>query len=127
MSEGYILDTNILIYLSRGDEKVAKTLSRLNQEWFFISIISHFEFLNGHKTHKHFKELEEILVGLAPIDLNCEISKKAALLDRETDRKIKFKDLIIAATALVEGLTLVTADKGFKKIKGLKLKFISFN
>jgi len=35
--------------------------------------------------------------------------------------KIKLPDAIIAATAIVEGLTLVTADKGFKKIENLSL------
>lgn len=124
MNNGYLLDTNILIYLSRGDEKVSKTLTGLNQEGFFISIISHFEFLNGHKDTKHFKHLEQILQRVAPISLDCKISKRAALLDKETHKKLKFKDLLIAATAQVEGLTLVTADKDFQKLKGLKVKLV---
>ena len=33
---------------------------------------------------------------------------------------------LIAATAQVEKLTLVTADKDFKKIKGLKVKLVQF-
>ena len=124
MNNGYLLDTNILIYLSKGDEKILKMLANLKQEWFFISIISHFEFLNGHKDLKHFKELEGILMELAPVEMNCEVSKRAALMDRETGKKLKFKDLLIAATAQVEKLTLVTADKDFKKIKGLKVKLV---
>jgi predicted nucleic acid-binding protein len=122
--EKYIVDTNILIYVSKADEGVLAILDLLDQTAFFISVISHFEFLNGHRDERHFKDLENLLTQLVTLDLTPEISKRAALLDRETKKKLKFKDLLIAATAQVEGLTLVTADKDFQKLKGLKVKLV---
>ncbi len=124
MKNGCLLDTNILIYLSQGNEKVKKALQRLNQEFFFISVISYFEFLDGHKTPEEFALFQERLQNLAPLDFTREIAKRAAELDRLTNRKIKLKGLFIAATAEVEKLTLVTADKGFKRVKGLKVKLL---
>lgn len=37
---------------------------------------------------------------------------------------VKLPDAIIVATAIVNDLTLITADVGFKKIEELKLKLI---
>ena len=124
VSEKYIVDTNILIYVSKENENILSTLDGLDQAAFYISVISHFEFLNGHRDDKHLQAMEEFLDQLIVVDLSVEISKRAALLDRETSRKLKFKDLLIAATAQVEGLTLVTDDKDFKKLKGLKVKLV---
>ena len=50
------------------------------------------------------------------------IKNKAISLKRLV--KIPLPDAIIAATAIAEGLTLVTADKGFKRIKELQLILI---
>ena len=38
---------------------------------------------------------------------------------------IKLPDAIIAATAIEQNLTLITADTGFEKIKELNLKLIT--
>ena len=38
--------------------------------------------------------------------------------------KTKLPDAIIAATAMVHGLPLITADVGFKKIEGLRLELL---
>jgi predicted nucleic acid-binding protein len=38
---------------------------------------------------------------------------------------VKFPDAVIAATAITEGFTLVTADTGFKRFKELSLELIA--
>lgn len=78
----------------------------------------------GAKTEGELEFLDKILRTFAPLDLNTKIALGAVRLEKKFPKKLKFKDLLIAATAQVEGLTLVTADKDFKKIKGLKVKLV---
>jgi hypothetical protein len=56
------------------------------------------------------------------IPFTNKIKNTAILIKRQI--KILLPDAIIAATALEEGLTLVTADKGFKRITDLQLVLI---
>lgn len=124
MTQEYLLDSNVLIYLSKKDQKVKKILQALKREYFFISTVSSIEVLVGARNEKDFKELDRLVHQFAPLDLNSAISKAAVMLQKKSNKLLKFKDLLIAATAQVEGLTLVTADKDFQKIKGLKVKLI---
>ncbi len=125
MTQEYLLDSNVLIYLSKRDLKIKKTLQSLKREYFFISTISSIEVLMGAKGGKDLEELSQFIHQFAPLDLNSAVGREAVKLSKQQGKKLKFKDLLIAATAQVEGLTLVTADKDFKKIKGLKVKLIS--
>lgn len=120
----YILDSNILIYYIKKIPSAVGLLKKLKREYYFISVVTTFEVLAGSTDEKDFRHLNEILHTFAPMDLNSEIMRKAILLDKKDPKKLKFKDLLIAATAQVEGLTLVTADKDFQKLKGLKVKLV---
>lgn len=121
----YLLDSNIVIYYAKRDPKVIAFLKKLAKEYFFVSTITQIEVLWGAKTKREWEGLNKLLHTYAPLDLNTKIAQKAAELGRKYSKKLKFKDLLIAATAQVEGLTLVTADKDFKMIKSLKMKLLS--
>ena len=125
MIQEYILDSNILIYYLKKDKKIRNTLTKLNREYFFLSTITHVEVLEGAKDKKDFKMIQEMLNRFVPLDFKRETAVAAIQLKMASSKKLKFKDLLIAATALVEGLTMVTADKDFKGIPGLKLKLLS--
>jgi predicted nucleic acid-binding protein len=58
------------------------------------------------------------------IDINYYI-KQIAINIRQNAR-VKLPDALIAATAMQQNLTLVTADKGFCKIPDLDLLLITF-
>jgi predicted nucleic acid-binding protein len=57
------------------------------------------------------------------IDLNTEV--RAIAIQLRQKQKIKLPDAIVAATSLYLQLPLVTADQGFKGIKGIELILIS--
>ncbi|MEK9159742.1 MAG: PIN domain-containing protein [Patescibacteria group bacterium] len=120
----YLLDSNIIIYYIKREPKIVALLKKLRREYFFISVITRIEVLMGAKTEGELEFLDKILRTFAPLDLNTKIALGAVRLEKKFPKKLKFKDLLIAATAQVEGLTLVTADKDFKKIKGLKVKLV---
>jgi predicted nucleic acid-binding protein len=120
--KSYLLDTNILIYIINQNEDVCTFVEKLDQERFYISPITRFEFLVGAPNPdpdiiRYF--LNECLS--LPVDRKTS-DKAAELFHRYKD--LKFKDALIAASALLHEKTLVTADKGFKKIVELDLEWI---
>lgn len=121
----YLLDTNILIYILKAKQNVLNFLGALSEDRFAISIISRLEFLDGLKDEIFLtKEVQDYLDLFENIVLDREIAQEAALLSFRVSNKVKFKDLIIAATAISTGKTLVTVDKDFKKFPGLNLKLL---
>lgn len=119
MEQGYLIDTNILIEYS-GDllPKTAYSfVSEIIDESFTISIINKIEIL-GHNTAG--KDIEDF-IGLANVlGLSNQITNKTIELRKVF--KIKLPDAIIAATAIVNELIIITRNtKDFNEIKGLKV------
>ena len=119
MGTGYLLDNNTIIDFSTNKlpqpslVKIATIIDTVPQ----ISIINKIELLSLAET----PEVIKIFVEEADIlKLDDEIVTKTIYL--RTKYKIKLPDAIIAATALVFKLTLITHNTSdFKNIKGLKL------
>ncbi len=118
----YLLDTNIIIALLLKNDRVTKFIVGLFQSRFSISVVTRFEvFIGAHKHHEMTDEATEIYLDCYDnVNVDVDLVREAILLDRMNSKKMKFKDLIIAATAKFHNLTLITADKDFKKIEGLK-------
>lgn len=55
--------------------------------------------------------------------MNQEVKRMAIELRRE--QSIKLPDAIVASTALLYNIPLITADKDFKKIEGIDLLLVS--
>ena len=119
------MDTNIVIYLLYANPSVCNYVDGLNQSDFYISMISRLEVLLGfQKQNRTLEDLENYMDDFKNLDFSVEVCRAAALMDFKLHGKLKFKDLIIAATAKVHNLTLITSDMDFKKIKGLKVEYI---
>lgn len=122
----YLLDTNILIYFLHGNEKVANILSLLLQEVFFISSMTRFEAEVG--IEKEDVDHDIWLDGLdefIQIPFDAKIVKIAVpLFISLGSKRHMFKDAIIAATAIAHDMTLITADKDFTRIPGLKYSLV---
>jgi predicted nucleic acid-binding protein len=61
--------------------------------------------------------MELFISGCTIIEINNEIAEKTIVIRKRN--KIKTPDAIIAATAIVHHLTLITSDNGFNNIAGL--------
>ncbi|GHT38344.1 hypothetical protein AGMMS49965_01410 [Bacteroidia bacterium] len=83
-----------------------------------ISVISEIE-LFGKKgiSQQDAADIRKLIAGFPMLGFSDEIKEIAITLKQQ--RAIKTPDAVIAATAIHFGLTLVTADKGFKSIQGL--------
>lgn len=114
-----LLDTNIIIYALKG---LANVKPYFDMEPF-ISVITEMEILGIKDVSKEEILIRETAINFCSIiPFTNKIKNKAILIKRQL--KIPLPDAIIAATALEEGLTLVTADKGFKRIAELQLILI---
>ncbi len=113
----FLADTNMLIMLVEGNDRVAELFDGCQ---IFTSFVSELELLSesGLLT-KQIKKLEHLLNDCTVIDINLAIKSKTIAIRRK--HKIKLPDAIIAATAIILDLPLITADKGFKKVHGLTL------
>ncbi|MBW1678123.1 MAG: type II toxin-antitoxin system VapC family toxin [Deltaproteobacteria bacterium] len=117
-----MIDTNILIYHTKGSQITIDFLSNLiTQDSFNISILTKIEFLGWDKhTTEGFKKCKELLEPANIYPVGEEIANKAIELRRE--RNIKLADAVIAATALLNNLKLATRNvDDFKAIEGLEL------
>lgn len=104
---GKLVDTNILIYLSKRKlefDQVASPNSELS-----ISVITYMEVL-GYKFETDFEKqtVVQLCKYFPIIHLNSEIIEKVISIRQK--HKIKLPDAIILATALIGDLELVTAN-----------------
>ena len=116
----YLIDTNILIYILKGNPRVKYFAE---SEILTISCITEMEILGQYQ----ISESEKQIIGKALkhchiIDIDSKIKQLAINIKQQN--KMKLPDAIIAATAIKNNVALVTADKGFKKIPDLDLLLI---
>jgi predicted nucleic acid-binding protein len=119
MGMKYLFDSNILIKFQSKflTERAFEIIVEIIDSDYNISVISELEVL-GH--HSATSDVEEF-IGIANIiDLTWEIRKTTIQLRKQY--KIKLPDAIIAATAIVNKLVLITEnEKDFRMIGGLQL------
>jgi predicted nucleic acid-binding protein len=85
-----------------------------------ISVITKIEVLGFKTTEKANQLLESFIDDSIVFGLSDEIVEQTIEIRKEIN--IKTPDAIVAATALQNGLTLITNDaRGFKNIEGLDL------
>ncbi|MDR0864441.1 MAG: type II toxin-antitoxin system VapC family toxin [Candidatus Symbiothrix sp.] len=122
MGTKYLLDSNIIIgYLdSKLPPKGMDFVSAIVDKVPNISVISQIEVLRYNAPSEIIKILSEFVNSSVIMPLDSSIVEVTIDLCRQS--KIKLPDAIIAATALVHKLTLLTRNiVDFKNIEGLKL------
>ena len=115
-----LLDTNILIYALKGNPGMEIYFEIVP----YISAVTEMEILGVKDISFDEISIRETIIDYCRIiPLTNKIIQRVILIKRLN--KIHLPDAIIAATAIEEGFTLVTADKAFKKIKDLSLILIN--
>ena len=115
----FLADTNALIYILNGDSCMTPFL----QSELAVSVISELELLSFHGiTSEEENNIRLFLLNCKEISLTDEIKEKTIEIRKKY--KTKLPDAIVAASAIVNNLPLITADKGFYQIEELNLKLI---
>jgi predicted nucleic acid-binding protein len=117
----YLADTNCFIYLLDENPLI---LPFAIEDWAF-SYITEIELLCKKEISKNEDFLiREMLESCYKINHTQQISELVISIKR--DHSIKIPDAIIAATAQLLQLPLITADKGFARINNLDCIILDF-
>lgn len=126
----YILDTNQIINYFCGIPETVNKLTRLFKDGTAISVITIAEYLRGAyqstNPKKNIEVFQDFLtatqIGILPVDVKIatQYAKFQAQFEKKGNRIPHF-DLLIASTAIVHDLTLVSGDKVFARISELKV------
>ena len=127
----YLLDTNIISLALKNNPIIKKKLKQLESKKNFpsISCISYFEIKRGLlavKATKQIENFEELCQDYQIIFLDdLAILEKAAEIHsnlRLRGLPIQTEDILIAATAMIKGLIVVSNDSDFLRVEGLSLE-----
>jgi len=120
-----LFDTDIFIFVQRGNEKAARLIDKESER--FLSIYTYMELLQGAKDKRQHKYILDFLkeFGFQTLPMTEDTGYRAAVYVEEYTLSggLRAGDAIIAATAVEHALTLCTSNqKHFKALKGLRLK-----
>ena len=113
----YFLDTNVIIYLLNN--QLAEPLPAGH---YSVSIITEIELLSfSGLTAGEEKSVRDLLTELEQIPLSSDTLKNKTIQLRRAN-SIKLPDAVIAASAIINNSVLLTNDKVFNGIEGLKYR-----
>ena len=112
MGQKYLIDSNIIIYFMNNElpQSSLPKIRMILKESFVVSTISNVETLGWYNiTEQEQTKLAAFLSNATVIYIDKLIEKKA--IDIRQNKKMKLGDSIIASTALVNNLTIVTRNE----------------
>ena len=109
----HLLDTNVIIMLFRGDRQAKQFVSTISQLGeVSISVVTRAEILAGMKLAEE-KTTRVLLNSFTNVPVDSAIADQAGKLIYAQARQgfqLTFPDALIAATALLDSLTIVTTN-----------------
>ena len=124
------LDTNIITAFLKNDLRVVQRVSDYLElfEKLTINIISYYEILRGLKdlgNEEKLKRFEAFIQENELVSIRKDTVEKAAEIYAHLKKEgnlIEDADILMASTAIVEDLVLITNNiKHFKRVKGLRI------
>ncbi len=126
----YLLDTDTLIYSLKGNEEVCSRLRDHLSDTLKISIVTVMELYYGayksQKQESNIAKIKTLESAFEIVPLATESAEIFGMCKSKLEKAgtaLDDFDLLIAASALSNNLTLVSNnEKHFKRIQGLKLE-----
>ena len=124
------LDTNIITAFLKNDLRVVQRVSDYLElfDKLTINIISYYEILRGLKdlgNEEKLKRFEDFIQENELVFIRKDTVEKAAEIYaylKKEGNLIEDADILMASTAIVEDLVLITNNvKHFKRVKGLRI------
>lgn len=120
MGQGYLIDTNVVCdyFMAALPASGRAFMNQIIPSVPNISIVTQIELLSWDIDQSSEQIIQHFILHSKIFDLSPEIVSRCATIRKA--RKLKMPDAIIAATALVNNLTLVTRNIiDFRKVDGL--------
>jgi predicted nucleic acid-binding protein len=119
-----LLDTTVLIDLARGDVRAAAFVDNERQvkNDLHLPVISAMELIVGCRDKAEIGKMSRLIADFTVVDLTPTASRRAydLIVAFSKSHGLVIPDALIAATALIEGIPLVTHNtKHFEMIPGL--------
>jgi len=120
-----IFDTDIVIWLLRGERKAATAVDRAERR--AISVVSYMELVQGARDKGDLRAIKSLLADLAfrLLPLSENVGHRASIYMEEygLSTSLSMADALIAATAVEANEPLLTGnEKHFRAIRELELK-----
>ena len=123
-----MIDSDVLIDVSRGNQAAINYIDLLSEPWT-ISQVTALELIFGARDKREVAALDEFISQYAVLPLNSEIGATAYRLLRTYAKShgLGVFDSLIAATAVENAFTLVTRNrKHYSMIEGLLFEIPSY-
>ena len=118
MTMGYVLDTNIALYLLGG-----RLVNPLPIAAFYISVISEMEMLSYHAlTDDERVRVQGFLSRVIVVGLSENVKNKAIELRKKY--RLKLPDAIVCATALEVNASLLSNDAQLRRISEINTEVV---
>ena len=119
-----IIDTDVLIWYMKGNEKAYKAIERANN--FFISVVTYMELVQGMRNKKELNTLRKSIHSwnAKVLYISEEISSKAMFYVEQhfLSHSLQLADALIGATAVAYSLPILTGnDKHYKIVKDIQI------
>jgi predicted nucleic acid-binding protein len=126
----FLLDTDWIVHWLKGKKRIIDKIETYRKSGLSVSIISVAELYEGIYGSNHPEDDEQILKdflrGVTLLEVSEDVCKKFGELRNGLRRKgelIGNFDLLIASTALINNLTILSDNvEHYKRIKGLKFE-----
>lgn len=125
----YCLDTNIIIDFFRGDELIIRKLSKLQEETYFITVITLCELYKGvylsNNPDYNLKLVESFLDSVEVINFNNKSCKEFGNIFskvRKGGKSVDEIDLMIASIVKSNNLVLITRNRKHFEHSGISFK-----
>ena len=119
-----LCDTNVIIEIFKGNEKILKRIESIGLDDIAISSITVMELYFGAINKKELNKIKKHLKALNIVHFDNDVSKMAVSMIESYSKShgLQIPDAIIAATGLLYEMKLLTLNlKDFRYIAGLKL------
>lgn len=128
MTGRFVLDTDVVVDVLRGRQEVIARLAAVSPDDVAVTTMTLAELLYGaavsSNSERNAQEIERFVSRLRVLSFSREAAMRHAIV-RSALRAhpIGPNDLVVAATALVAGATLVTSNTGeFSRVPGLAIE-----
>lgn len=126
--KGYLLDTDIVVFLLRGKKNIASRLAKIDPSEVFVSEVTVAELEYGNRCSGRYEENRELVeaflsaVNVIPFSESIYVYAKERQRLHSLGLSIEDFDLLIGCASVAKGLVMVTNNvRHYSRIEGIRI------